>query len=346
MFTFAGWRLCIIFSDHYSEVTKMNIRKLICAILALAMIFALAACGEKKADDEDGGDGSEYTVFSEGLDENGYFQGVRALDNVTLPDIGSITFVSLPQVTDRAVEDRDFVNIDYVGSTDGVEFSGGSTQGMGTDVIIGVTSYIDDFLQQIIGHKPGENFDIEVTFPDNYGETSLAGKDATFNITVNYIWDVTDESATAMGFDGRDGMAQYMAGAGASVKDVLDNYNVGAYLTAAECDAVPDSVTGTTKSQLMEILKIQAAQNGMDADALASYYGSSSAEEYVDSQAQSRSTWNLIFQAVAEQEGVTATDEDITQRQFEGHVEVYGLPYVKFTILQDKVIEFILSHVE
>ena len=130
-------------------------------------------------------------VFSSGLTEEGFLQGVTASEIVTLPQYKGIevpqdvtvasaeemeaelesilaNYVEYEQVTDRPVEDGDTVNIDYVGSVDGVEFEGGSTQGAGTTVTIGVTSYIDDFLEQLIGHTPGENFDIEVTFPDPY----------------------------------------------------------------------------------------------------------------------------------------------------------------------------------
>ena len=61
-------------------------------------------------------------------------------------------------------------------------------RGNGTEVTIGVTQYIDDFLEQLIGHKPGESFDVEVTFPDEYpNNEDLAGKDAVFAVTVNYI---------------------------------------------------------------------------------------------------------------------------------------------------------------
>ena len=101
-------------------------------------------------------------------------------------------------MTDRAVADGDSVNIDYVGRVDGTEFEGGSTQGNGTVVTIGVTQYIDDFLDQLVGHKPGETFDVNVTFPEEYGVEELNGKDAVFSVTINYIQetkqpDVTDE---------------------------------------------------------------------------------------------------------------------------------------------------------
>ena len=67
-----------------------------------------------------------------------------------------------------------------------MEFEGGSTNGAGTEVTIGVTSYIDNFLEQLIGHKPGETFDIKVTFPDPYERNSeLSGKDAVFTVTIN-----------------------------------------------------------------------------------------------------------------------------------------------------------------
>ena len=92
------------------------------------------------------------------------------------------------QVTDRAVEDGDTVNIDYVGTVDGVEFEGGNTNGQGTNVTAGGTDYIDDFLTQIIGHMPGETFDVNVTFPDPYtSNEELSGKDAVFKTTINYI---------------------------------------------------------------------------------------------------------------------------------------------------------------
>lgn len=86
------------------------------------------------------------------------------------------------------VKDGDTVNIDFVGSVDGVEFEGGNTNGAGTDLIIGSHSYIDDFEDQLIGHHPGETVEVNVTFPENYGKESLNGKDAIFKVTINGIY--------------------------------------------------------------------------------------------------------------------------------------------------------------
>ena len=86
------------------------------------------------------------------------------------------------------VENGDTVNIDYVGSIDGVEFEGGNTQGMGADLVIGSGSYIDDFEEQLIGAHPGDEVEVTETFPDDYGNEELNGKEALFEVTINGIY--------------------------------------------------------------------------------------------------------------------------------------------------------------
>lgn len=86
------------------------------------------------------------------------------------------------------VADGDTVNIDYVGTVDGVEFAGGNTQGNGTDLVIGSGSYIDDFEEQLIGAHPGDTVEVNVTFPEQYGNEELNGKDAVFEVVINGIY--------------------------------------------------------------------------------------------------------------------------------------------------------------
>lgn len=87
------------------------------------------------------------------------------------------------------VKDGNKVNIDYVGTVDGEEFDGGNTQGKGTDLTIGSGQYIDDFEDQLIGAHPGDTVTVNVTFPENYGNEKLNGKDAVFTVTVNGIYE-------------------------------------------------------------------------------------------------------------------------------------------------------------
>jgi len=86
------------------------------------------------------------------------------------------------------IQDGDMVNIDFVGSIDGIEFEGGSTEGQGTALVIGAHRYIDDFEEQLIGAHPGDNVDVNVTFPEDYGKEDLNGKDALFKVKVNGIY--------------------------------------------------------------------------------------------------------------------------------------------------------------
>ena len=92
--------------------------------------------------------------------------------------------------TDSSLEIKvgDMVNIDFVGSIDGVEFEGGSTEGQGTALVIGAKKYIDDFEEQLVGAHPGDDVEVNVTFPENYGKDDLNGKDALFKVKVNGIY--------------------------------------------------------------------------------------------------------------------------------------------------------------
>lgn len=151
--------------------------------------------------------------YSKGLTPDGKIEDVNALDYVTLPDYATIEakydeiVMSDEEVdakietelmnkavylteSDRALQMGDKINVDYVGTIDGVEFENGSTGGSGTDITIGQAGYIDDFEEQIVGHKVGDSFDINVTFPEDYGKDELNGKDAVFAITINGFYEV------------------------------------------------------------------------------------------------------------------------------------------------------------
>lgn len=107
----------------------------------------------------------------------------EAADTTTTPEATEAPSYSTD--TSLTVKDGDTVNIDYVGKIDGTAFDGGSTNGQGTDLEIGSGSYIDDFEDQLVGAHPGDEVEVTVTFPDDYGAADLAGKEAVFDVTVN-----------------------------------------------------------------------------------------------------------------------------------------------------------------
>ena len=91
---------------------------------------------------------------------------------------------TVTEITDRAVQDGDTVDINFVGKVDGKEFDGGSADNY--SLVIGSGAFIEGFEDSIIGHKIGETFDWNGKFPEEYTE-ELAGKDCVFTITVNAI---------------------------------------------------------------------------------------------------------------------------------------------------------------
>lgn len=113
-------------------------------------------------------------------------------DEVTEEDVEDAIQSSLEEnattkeITDRAVKDGDIVNIDYTGTLDGEEFDGGSAEGY--DLEIGSGDFVEGFEDQLIGHEKGEEFDITVTFPEEYSlNPDMAGKETVFAIKINSI---------------------------------------------------------------------------------------------------------------------------------------------------------------
>ena len=89
------------------------------------------------------------------------------------------------QESDEAIKDGDTITLDFEGFVDGVAFDGG--KGENYELKIGSGSFIPGFEAQIVGHKIGEDFDVNVTFPEEYSAKDLAGKAATFKCTVKSL---------------------------------------------------------------------------------------------------------------------------------------------------------------
>lgn len=145
-------------------------------ILILLLVIVLVADAVRNSGSED----AQETETTESTSEDGSSEDSQESDAS-----GSST---LSTDTSLTVEDGDTVNIDYVGSVDGVEFDGGSTNGQGTDLTIGSELYIDDFEEQLIGSHPGDTVEVNVTFPDDYSSEDLQGQDALFEVTINGIY--------------------------------------------------------------------------------------------------------------------------------------------------------------
>ncbi|MBD3610606.1 MAG: trigger factor [Gammaproteobacteria bacterium] len=106
---------------------------------------------------------------------------------------------------DRACANEDRVNIDFTGEIDGEEFDGGKSEGFPLD--LGAGRMIKGFEEGIIGHSAGDEFALDLAFPEDYHANELAGKDVTFTIKINSVQapklpEVDDEFAKSMGIEG------------------------------------------------------------------------------------------------------------------------------------------------
>ena len=152
-------------------------------IIILLLVIVLVADAVRNAGSED----SQEEETTESTSDTGS-ENTSSEDGSAEEDSQESGSSTLSADTSLTVKDGDTVNIDYVGSIDGVEFDGGSTNGQGTDLTIGSGLYIDDFEEQLIGSHPGDTVDVNVTFPEDYNAEDLRGKDALFVVTINGIY--------------------------------------------------------------------------------------------------------------------------------------------------------------
>jgi len=328
------------------------------------------------------------TVFSysDWIDDAGLWKGFRTLDFLDTPDYQGVSVpaevhripdedvqseidyllseYALPyHTTDRPVRDGDEVNIDFTGSVDGVEFEGGSTFGMGEDVIIGTTSYIDDFLEQLIGHMPGETIDVEVTFPEDYHEEDLQGKDALFVTTINYISEdimpeLTDD------FVAEYLSAEYGWSTAEEVREhifsdlqhnAVQQYALEHLTVAADIHSVPTVLIDYQKETLLLTYQGYADSYGMDLDDFINMYlGYESADELLEANEEAfgeNAQYYLVIQAVAEAAGLSVGDADLreffAEQMGNDDYSLYEQQYISYAkqrILTQKAVEYIVDN--
>ena len=370
-------------------------------ILILALSFyVFSGCSKKTGTDGTGKNTTESASptagsnspaikfdYSEGIDDNGLWVNVKAVDHVEINDYLGILipsdvhtvsdeaikdeidfimsdFAERKEIKDRAAADGDTVNIDYVGRIDGVEFNGGSTNGLGTDVTIGVTQYIDDFLEQIIGHTPGETFDVEVTFPDDYWNEELGGKDAVFTVTLNYIVETTIPDLTDA-FVAEKLSSEYgwktVAEMESFIREMMQRDKLTAFIQnylveKAVIKSIPDSMMKYQENAVIRYVQDQAAAYNIDLNTfLQSFYGVNNIDELLElanEENRRNSEIHLIMQAIAEKENIKVSDEDVAQYfrkyydtdDYSVYKDNYGMPYLKMNVLIVTVFDYLIEN--
>lgn len=329
------------------------------------------------------------TDYSAMLNDDGTIKDVNVTDYVKTFDVNSVKIAAadveytqeqmdtdiqdelakhkvLNADTALEVKDGDEVNIDYVGTIDGVEFDGGTAQGY--NLTIGSQSFIDTFEQQLIGTHPGDQVTVNVTFPEEYPNSpDLAGKPAAFAVTVNGINELpelTDEFVKENLSDYAQTVDEY--------KEYLRSSNIKDNTANAVSQYITDNISAEKypEAYLKHLKALQMTLNEEEFNYMAQMYsaygmafdyasameykGATTTEEYekvLEEDAQKTCLDNMAYQDLAAQAGITVTEEDYnaftTANGVTEEMETeYGKPFIiQQLIVPDKVREYITEHV-
>ena len=227
------------------------------------------------------------------------------------------------EVTDRAVQDKDEVTLDFEGFVDGVAFEGG--KGEDYPLTIGSGSFIPGFEEQLIGAEIDKEVEVNVTFPKEYHSEELAGKDATFKCTVHTIKakelpELDDEFASEVSeFDTLD---ELKADIKAKIKEqkvndgkrAQEDAAVDAIIESAKMD-LPEAMVDTQARQMLDEFAQRMQQQGLTLDQYMQFTGMT-ADKMMDElrpQAEKRIKTRLVLEAIAKAENIEITDEKLDE---------------------------------
>lgn len=269
------------------------------------------------------------------------------------------------EVTGRALAEGDVATIDFSGSVDGVKFEGGTAEGY--ELEIGSHTFIEGFEEQLVGMNIGDEKDINVTFPENYGSEQLAGKPAVFaiklhKISVKELPELNDEWASnASEFDTLDAYkadikAKREEEINKQATDKDDNKLIEAIGEGSEVE-IPHSMIDREIEYLMQRYSQSLAYQGYRLEDYVKQMGLTMDEfkEQRHQEAHVNVKIRLVIEAIIAKEGITASEEEVHAKIHE-FAEMYNrsceeiektfaengqLDYLRNEILMDKLIKYL-----
>ena len=237
-------------------------------------------------------------------------------------------------VTDRAAQMGDTAVIDFEGFVDGVAFEGG--KGENHSLELGSHSFIDTFEDQIVGKNVGDEFDVNVTFPEEYQATDLAGKPAVFKVKVNEIKakelpELNDEFASDV--SEFETLEEYKA----DLKTKLENNKKNSVRKEQEDETIqkiidkskmdiPAAMIDTQCDSMVEEFAQRLAQSGLSLEQYMQFSGQTMEQfrEQVRPEATSRIQSSLVLEQIAKEENIEVTEDDINA-EIERMATMYGM---------------------
>ena len=238
------------------------------------------------------------------------------------------------EITDRAAAMGDIANINYEGSVDGVAFEGG--KGENHDLKLGSGAFIPGFEDQIVGKSIGEEFDVNVTFPEEYHASELAGKAAVFKTKINSIKfeelpEADDEFAKDVSeFDTLD---EYKADIKAKMvernekraESEVENALAEALMEKLVAE-IPEPMFEAETENYIRDYDSRLRQNGLDMATYFKYTGLTieALKEQMRPQAERQVKVRLALEKIAELEALSATDEE-ADAEYEKIASAYSI---------------------
>ena len=234
----------------------------------------------------------------------------------------------------RAAKLGDTVMIDYEGSVDGVPFEGGKAEN--SPLELGSHSFIDTFEDQLVGHKAGEEVDVNVTFPEQYHAADLAGKPALFKVKIN---DVTTKELPKLDDEFASDVSEFetLAEYKEELKKQLEEKKVAEAKREQEDEAIaaivedsemeiPEAMIQTQCEDMVNEFAQRIAQSGLTMEQYMQFSGQTVAGlmEQVRPEAETRIKTSLVLEAIVKAEGIEATDADV-EAEIEKMAGMYGM---------------------
>lgn len=345
-------------------------KKLISVILATALAAALAGCSGELS--------NEYVTVTQykGLEVPQVTQSEDVTDEEVEQAIQSnlSAYAGREAVTDRAAQNGDIVNIDYTGYLDGVAFDGGTAEGaelqLGSDTFIGATDDYAGFEEQIVGHNPGDEFDIQVQFPDPYSvNTEMSGAVADFHIVLNSIEveilpDLTDEWVQENSEESEtvdeyreEIRAQLEETYQESIRSELSASVQEALLDKIEVKVYPEDVVNEQVEQMTEMYTQMAEMYGVELSEFLETYMQTTEEDFnadVLEAAQNTAAFDEAAKLIASKENLEPTEEEYDEKiaeyaeeagaeDVDAYIEEVGEDVLKTAILREAVTDYLVD---
>ena len=272
-------------------------------------------------------------------------------------------------VTDRPAQNGDVVNIDFVGTVDGVKFDGGEAEKF--DLTLGSGQFIPGFEEQVVGMNAGEKKDVSVKFPENYQAEELKVKDAVFAVTLNSIQgkelpELTD--AFIKDATGSETIEEYkektkerlQKQADKNSLDATENSILDAVSATAEAE-IPDAMIEREIDNLVQKFEYQLMYQGLKLQDYLDFIKVPLAEfrKNYEEQAKKNVLNQLVISQIIKEEKIEATDEEVEEKvaeqaasvdksaeEYKKDMDPRQYDYIKSDIIITKLFNFLKANNE